>query len=245
MDRSRIGIDRALHSDWLDAAAGLAASGATAAEARPALLEVLGRELSSSGSRSAADKTVSVLLRTWFKVPSEVLPLRNDAAMMMHQADAPSRLAVHWALLLAAYPFFIDCASVAGRLIRLSGSFQRSEHSRRVAELWGEKPTANRASGRVLETLVALGVLRMDGSLCTEAASLAVDGRAAAMLAEGLLLGEDRMATPVEIVSSHPAMFCFEMPPLSAVVASSSRLAIEVRGGDTEMLVRVASSLGR
>jgi len=242
LDRSRIGIDRALHPDWLDAAAGLAADGVTSEQARTSLLDMLGRELSSTGSRSAADKTASVLLRTWFKTPSDAVPLRNDAALAMRHADEPGRLAAHWAMLLAAYPFFIDCASVAGRLLRLSGSFQRAEHSRRVAELWGEKPTANRASGRVLETLVALGVLRLDGSQCKQAASFAVDTRATAMLAEGLMLGEDKTAAPADSIASHPALFCFERPSLMTAAASSRRLAVEVRGGDTEMLVRVATS---
>lgn len=239
MDRSRIGIDRALHSDWLDAAAGLAASGEIPANARIALLGVLRRELSSEGPRSAADKTASVLLRTWFKVPADAAPLRNDAALAMRHADGPGRLAAHWSMLQAAYPFFIDCASVAGRLLRLSGGFQRAEYSRRVAELWGEKPTANRASGRVLETLVALGVLRFDGSQCAQAGYFAVDALATAMLAEGLMLGEGKIATPVEAVAAHPALFCFEMPSLLVAASSSSRLAVEVRGGDTEMLVRV------
>lgn len=239
MDRSRIGIDRALHLDWLDAAAGLAANGASSDTARNALLEVLGRELSSTGSRSAADKTASVLLRTWFKIPDQAAPLREDAALAMRHADESGRLAAHWSLLLAAYPFFIDCTSVAGRLLRLSGGFQRSEYSRRVAEMWGEKPTANRASGRVLETLVALGVLRLDGSQCTQTGRFAVDGPATAMLAEGLMLGEGKIAAPVEAVVAHPGLFCFEMPSLLTAAASSSRLAVEVRGGDTEMLVRV------
>lgn len=237
MDRSRIGIDRALHLDWLDAAAGLAANGATSEAARTALLEVLGRELSSTGSRSAADKTASVLLRTWFKIPAEAAALRKDAALAMRHADESGRLAAHWSMLLAAYPFFIDCTSVAGRLLRLSGGFQRSEYSRRVAELWGEKPTANRASGRVLETLVALDVIRMDGSRCTQAKSFAVDAHATAMLAEGLMLGEGKIAAPMEAVTSHPGLFCFETSALVTAAASSSRLAMEVRGGDMEMIV--------
>ena len=49
--------------------------------ARLAGLEVLGRELSSTGSRSAADKTASVLLRTWFKIPAEASPLRQAASV--------------------------------------------------------------------------------------------------------------------------------------------------------------------
>lgn len=242
MDRSRIGIDRALHLDWLDAAAGLAASGETANGARIALLGVLGRELSSEGSRSAADKTASVLLRTWFKLPADAVALRNDAALAMRHADESGRLAAHWSLLQAAYPFFIDCTSVAGRMLRLSGGFQRSEYSRRVAELWGEKPTANRASGRVLETLVALGVLRLDGSHCTQSGFFAVDALTTAMLAEGLMLGEDKVAVPIEAMTSHPSLFCFEIPSLVVAAATSHRLAVEVRGGDTEMLVRVSES---
>lgn len=240
MDRSRIGIDRALHLDWLDAAAGLAASGATPETARTALLEVLGRELSSAGSRSAADKTASVLLRTWFKVPTEAAPLRKDAALAMHHADESGRLAAHWSMLLAAYPFFIDCTSVAGRLLRLSGGFQRSEYSRRVAELWGEKPTANRASGRVLETLAALGVVRVEGPRCTQAGHFEIDAAAAAMVAEGLMLGEGRASAPIDSVGGHPSLFCFELPSLMSAAALSGRLAIELRGGDTDVLVRTS-----
>lgn len=242
MDRSRIGIDRALHLDWLDAAAGLAAGGETANGARIALLGVLGRELSSEGSRSAADKTASVLLRTWFKVPADAVALRNDAILAMRHADSSGRLAAHWSMLQAAYPFFIDCTSVAGRLLQLSGEFQRSEYARRVAELWGEKPTANRASGRVLETLVALGVILLDGSRCVQAGSFGVDAFAAAMLSEGLMLGEDKTAVPAEAVASHPGLFCFEAPSIAAAASASSRLSIEVRGGDMEMLVRTPCS---
>ena len=69
------------------------------------------------------------------------------------------RIAVHWGMAMAAYPFWGAVAAHTGRLLLLQGTAAAVHVQRRVKEDYGERETASRAARRVLRSFIDWDVL--------------------------------------------------------------------------------------
>ena len=104
--RTTIGFDRTIDLEWLDAAAGYLAAGATELDTRRLLWCMLDGLVGGNAVNSARGKTLTVLMRIWVTVPQAAILLRNSALEPFPSAMRDERLALHWAMTVACYPFF-------------------------------------------------------------------------------------------------------------------------------------------
>ena len=103
---SRIGIDRRLNLEWLDAVAARVAAGDDESSIRAHLFEALRGEVRGSRKRGTAlHKTVGVLVGAWVLLPEELLSFRDRAIDLLPSLSPSERLAMHWAVLMASYRF--------------------------------------------------------------------------------------------------------------------------------------------
>ena len=160
--KTTIGFDRRIDLAWLDAAAGCLATGQSEAEARAFLWSLLDRIVAGETTHSARGKTLTVLSRVWLRVPHTAQRLRDAALTCITDATAEERLALHWAMSLASYPFFCEVAASIGKLLALHGQASLAQVSRRMTETWGDRSTLPRAIQRVLRSM------RQWGALCEE-----------------------------------------------------------------------------
>ena len=126
---------------------------------RERLHHLLEGEVEGETSKSARGKTKTVLLHIWAGGPS---PLQPDALDLLRTVGArgnESRLALHWGMCLATYPFFSDVVSTCGRLLSVQNSVVLSQVTRRMTESWGELSTLTRAVQRVVRSMVDWGAL--------------------------------------------------------------------------------------
>jgi len=158
-ERRVIGFDRELRLEWLDAVASRAAAGDAPEVVRPWLDEHLADVLGGKGRSGNRGKTVTVLTRIWVNVPLRCVPLRNRALGMLSAGDASDRLALHWAMASAVYPFFAEVVTVMGRLLALQGEVERQAVIRRVVETWGDRPAVSRGCRAVWHSVKGWGVL--------------------------------------------------------------------------------------
>ena len=99
---SRIGIDRRLELEWLDAVAARVAAGDGESSIRTHLFEALRGEVRGSRKRGTAlHKTVGVLVGAWVLLPEELLSFRDRAIDLLPSLSPSERLAMHWAVLMA------------------------------------------------------------------------------------------------------------------------------------------------
>lgn len=213
-DRRTIGFDRELRLEWLDAVAARAASGATAAEIREWLNVYLADSLGGESRSGNRGKTITVLCRIWVNVPHDRRQFRERAAECLGAGDETHRLALHWAMALAVYPFFGEVTSVVGRLLALQGEVERQSVLRRLAESWGDRPAVSRAGRAVWTSIVNWGVLEESdkrGVYTKLPRRLTVSPLALGVLAEGALLSVGRRSIGVDALPSLPALFPFEV----------------------------------
>ena len=69
------------------------------------------------------------------------------------------RLAIHWGMTMAVYPFWGAVAANVGRLLTLQGNVATSQVQRRLREQYGERETVSRSVGRLLQSFTGWGVL--------------------------------------------------------------------------------------
>lgn len=159
IERRTIGIDRELRLAWLDAAAARAAAGDSIQDARAHLNQLLQGVLGGTKHSGNRGKTVTVLLRIWVNVPDGCEHHRTRAVGLLGSVDTEERLALHWAMAMATYPFFRDTVHVIGRLLDLQGDAERGPVVKRMVENWGDRPTVSRACRAVWGSVVNWGVL--------------------------------------------------------------------------------------
>ena len=123
--RKTIGFSRFLRWEWMEHAAFLGMSGASADDAKAALDHLLANQVAegSQSKRSARAKAISVLLHVWFPKNPKLIEFRQDALALYRDTEPASRLALHWGMALVNYPFFVSFATNTGRLLRLQGYF--------------------------------------------------------------------------------------------------------------------------
>lgn len=242
----RIGFDRKLELEWLDAAAGRLAAGDSPRAARDQVWNRLEGVLSGDTLHGARGKTLTVLSAIWLTVPVAIQPLRADALARFNDVPPAERLALHWTMTLAAYPFFLDVAAQAGKLLGLNGDCAFAQIHRRMLERWGERSTLSRAVQRVLRSMVAWGALRegaTPGQYQPLPRRIRVLEATAEIVLEGLLRAEGG-SLALNAVATHPALFPFDLHLDPPRLRQHPRLRMHRQGDQTDW-VEVCAGFGQ
>ena len=239
-NRTSIGFDRKVDLAWLDAVASRVAAGATEEEVRSYLWRLLDGAVAGEGKRSARGKTVTVLSHIWSQVPEEARALRDRAVRLLPKVPPVHRVALHWAMALATYPFFADVATTVGRLLALQGDVTLAQVTRRLAELWGQRSTMVRATQRVVRSMVQWGILKdtMERGIYERARPpVEVGGLLAEVLIEAVLIASPSRAMALENALGNPSLFPYVLKcGVMYGFRGSERIEIYREGMDVEMI---------
>ncbi|HSQ68185.1 MAG TPA: hypothetical protein VLM85_33475, partial [Polyangiaceae bacterium] len=161
----------------------------------------------------ARDKTLTVIFHLWVNVPKRAVALRDAAESLLLSNPGPgARLALHWGLGIATYPFFYDMADSAGHLLAMEHSVWLAELRRPLGARWGQGPTATRAAERIVNSWVDWGALRETDARGIYAGPRRVplSGELASWMAEAVRIGRDA-ELPACGARAAPALFPFEL----------------------------------
>lgn len=165
---------------------------------------------------------MTVLTRIWVNVPSRCVPLRNRALGLLTAGDASDRLALHWAMASAVYPFFAEVVTVVGRLLALQGEVERQAVIRRVVETWGDRPAVSRGCRAVWTSVKGWGVLdegSKRGLYTRRAAPLRPSPAVQGLLFDALTINAERPQAPLRDAALPPGLFPFAASATSQIAA--------------------------
>lgn len=156
----RIGFDRVIKLDWLNKTAMICANrenlcGLKSNEVKTILDEYLEGHVSGENKR----KTINILIRTWVNTDHEHIHIRDSALELIKTADENEKPAIHWCMLMLAYPIFLDVVFTIGKLIDLQNGFSLSMVRRRIYEIWGERSTLKYAIDKIVRSITEWGVI--------------------------------------------------------------------------------------
>ena len=238
----QVGFSQRVQLDWMRYAADLVAAGNSSAEIGEALQDSLSDKLSVGGraERGNREKAITIILKIWVRPPPEVQPLRDDGLILLRELPNFERIAVHWGLTMAVYPFWGAVAETTGRLLRLQGTAVAAQVQRRMKEQMGQRETVARAARRVLRSFHDWGVLDEEGTngiYVGTAPVRIIEPRLTAWLMEAYLLSRrGGRGTPKGIVDS-PALFPFAIHAYAtSVAAGNPRLEVARHGLDEDLI---------
>jgi len=240
----QVGFSQRVRLEWLEQTACLVLAGNNKPAVNDALQDLLKDRVSVGGEaeRGNREKIITILLKTWLSVPSELELLRVEGLELLRRFPQHDHLIIHWGMVMAVYPFWSSVAVQAGRLLRLQGSATAAHVQRRVREQYGERETVSRAARRVLRSYLDWGVLQDTGAkgIYSAGATLAVDdSRLIAWLAEASLHARADRSAPLKDLIESPSLFPFRIKPVHGenLVAASSRLDLLHHGLNDDLVM--------
>jgi hypothetical protein len=241
---NQIGFSQRVRLEWLETAANLVLAGNDKAAVNDALQELLKDKVSVGGhaERGNREKIVTILIKVWLRPPAELESLRVGGLDLLKRVPRRDRLAVHWGMVTAVYPFWSGVATQVGRLLKLQGSAAAAHVQRRVREQYGERETVSRAARRVLRSYLDWGVLKETGDKGVYCAgpSLSIDdSRLIAWLVESSLHSRSNGSATLKELLDSPSLFPFRLKPVhpESLLAVSSKIDILRHGLDDALAV--------
>jgi len=237
-DRKRIGFDRAIFLEWLDAALARALTGEAPQDSTKFVWAFLENIEAGTTVNSGRGKTLTVINRVWLSVPEEAKTLKRAALRAAEDASRETRIAVHWAMAVGTHPFFFDVATHIGQLTKLHGQANRSQLKRRMAETWGDRSTVQRAILRVVQSMEQWGVLdsgEEKGSVVISGDRTNVKGDLGRLLVYSVLLCSGK-SLPIPNLIEHPALFPFLVQLTAGELMGNPAFSVQRQGDQSDLI---------
>lgn len=228
-----IGFDRYVEKAWMDRAAQVAAKGKSLPEANESLDEYLLPSISGETSRR---KTKNILTATWLKAAVVEEAFKKEAVNLFVNANNSERLALHFGMSIATYPFFLSLGKILGRLFKLQDEITNTEFQRRVIESNGDTDSIKRAAARYLQSLIEWGVITSlkKGVVYPSPKIQLNNAELITWLYGSVLYSSDRDRLAIDDITSNPVWFPFEIPHGYFNVSNSKFIEIVHQGiGET------------
>mgnify|MGYP005909310003 CR=1 FL=1 len=153
-----VGLSRNLKLKWLNKVVELASGELTEQEIKDQLNEYLSFEISSPTN---IRKTREILMNIWV-YKNEVNSKLRDEAISIIQDMSEYALVVHWCMMMATYPVFVDMCKLIGRLSEFQDEISLSQIKQGLYDEWGERTTLYHSIDKLISTLKELNVLSCD-----------------------------------------------------------------------------------
>lgn len=241
---TQVGVDRLVRLKWLEQTASLVLAGNNDAKIKAILQADLKDSFRSDKPevRGSIDKSITILRKVWLRVPAGLESLHIGGLDLLKRLPENYRIAVHWGMVMAVYPFWAGVALQTGRLLKLQGSAAATQIQRRIREQYGERETVSRRTRYVLRSYVDWGVLSEanEKGIYNAGTYLAVDdSRLIAWLVEASLHARADGSAPLKDVIDSPSLFPFCLRPIpgESLLATSENVDILRHGLDDELVM--------
>ena len=236
--RGRIGFDRTISSEWMDAAVARVITGEAPDATRKFLWDFLEGVESGTTNNSNRGKTLTVLTRIWVSVPKQAEPLKQAALKCVASTPGEARIGLHWAMVIGTHPFFFDVATQVGKLIKLHGHSTRSQIKRRMTEAWGDRSTLERTIQHALRSMTQWGILRAGperGSLIGPMRRIAISNEVGKVLVHSVLLAQGK-GLPFSQLIDHPALFPFDVKLTVRDLMQAPAIRVQRQGDQSDFI---------
>ena len=151
-----VGFTRIIRLPWLNKTIELVGESLEPAQMREELEVYLKFEISSDTNRR---KTREILLLPWVAEDAALEALR-PAALELAASHPYELLAVHWGMLVVAFPMFGDLVRLIGKMCEYQDEFTAAQLKLKILDEWGERSTVVKGSEKMLASLNAIGVIQ-------------------------------------------------------------------------------------
>jgi len=239
-----IGIKQVIRYEWMEKISSMLLAGMDEKTIRKELNDYLLVHRGSGSEEQRSENTckfvVNILMKIWVSPDPEIMPLRDSALSMLSKYPSQA-LAIHWAMISAAYPFWFNVALHIGRLLNLQEIVTHQQIINRLKEQYGDRQTVSRYARYVIRSLVVWDVL-MDSECkgCYERTKPfpMLEKDASVLLIESILYAMQEGKCSLKMITSSPALFPFQVPLITAgsILQKTNRINTIHYGVDEDYL---------
>ena len=153
-----VGLSRNLKLPWLNQVVELTSGDRDENEIKEKLNEYLSFEI---GSPTNIRKTREILMCIWYYDNPYSEKLRPEARRLIEKYPEYA-LQIHWCMMLAAYPVFVDMCKVIGKMTEFQDEITLAQLKQKLFDEWGERTTLYHSIDKLVATLKAFEVLTCD-----------------------------------------------------------------------------------
>jgi len=202
-----VGMSRMIKPEWLDKTVEYVLQGDDATIIKENLNDYLSFEINSPTNLR---KTREILLNIWVK-SKDLHPAIYKTAIDVYRSEKKNKMALNWAMILLAYPVFIDVASRIGKLSMIQDTFTTSWLKEKLTEEWGDRSTLFHSCDKLLQTLKAIGAIESKKQGTYEIKKHEVtDERSIAVMLMCLLALNRQAYYDISELGSNPLFFPFK-----------------------------------
>lgn len=151
-----VGFLKPVKADWLNLTVKELKEGKDKEEIRKSLKEYISNFYES---KDTVRKAAAVLMNTWVDIDDENKNLRDLALSLFDNADEDEKIALHYGLMIAAFPIFYDVVFLIGKILYIDENFKIDYIKKRIYEKWGERQTVRYSIDRIIMSLKEWGLI--------------------------------------------------------------------------------------
>lgn len=203
-----IGLSRKIKLQWLNKAVDLLGENLTEEEFKEKMNEYLSFEIESP---TVLRKTREILMRVWFyEDDADVAAIRKDALDLIKRYPDYD-VAIHWCMLLAVYPVFVDLCRLMGRIAEFNDVITLRQLKQKLYDEWGERSTLYHSTDKIIATIKELGLISSEkpGNY-TIVKHIVIKKRVVSFLVRVAMITERSSYYSLNDLSSFSVLFPFE-----------------------------------
>ncbi len=231
---NKLGIKQTIQKQWMNYTLNMLLAGLSEKEIRAELDNYLSTQKQSGGTGERGEKTYGMaisLLSSWFSPDSDLIPLRDKALGLAKNLPDNRWLPLHWAVISASYPFWLNTAKQTGRLFNLQEKITKNQVFSRLKEQYGDRETVARNARYTIRSFVAWGILQdTDARGVYDKADpyLIDDPKQSILLFESFLHTIPEAKASLETIIHHPGFFPFHMKSMTGEYIAQNSDLVEV-----------------
>ena len=153
-----IGLSRNLKLQWLNKTVELILEGLTESEIKEQLNEYLRFEIASPTN---IRKTREILMNIWVYENDYSRRFKKQALTLTRNCPEYATV-IHWCMMLAAYPVFVDMCKLLGKIAEFQDEITLAQLKQKLFDEWGERTTLFHSIDKVMATLKSFDVVTCD-----------------------------------------------------------------------------------
>lgn len=153
-----VGLSRNLKIQWLNKVVELVLEGLTEQEIKDQLNEYLSFEIKSPTN---IRKTREILMNIWV-YDNDVSNKIKSPALDLLKTYPEYDLVIHWCMIMAAYPVFVDMCKRIGKMSEFQNEVTLAQLKQKMFDEWGERTTLFHSIDKLMATLKAFDVMVCD-----------------------------------------------------------------------------------
>lgn len=224
-----IGLSRNLKLQWLNKVVELVVEGLTEQEIKEQLNEYLSFEIESPTN---IRKTREILMNIWVYENEQSKEIKSYALELI-TAYPEYSLEIHWCMMLATYPVFVDMCKLIGKMSEFQDEITLAQLKQKLFDEWGERTTLFHSIDKLISTLKALDVMSCEkpGKYYINTHKVA-NCKIVAFMVYAIMIIDDSGYYTLTDINSSTYLFPFEYKLEKASLMEDSRFTMNNFGGE-------------